>query len=104
MELLCFNLSLTSPLMVSLTERNILKTCLLLLDIVGVVIGVVSHGGLLLSSNQLSSGDLMAFLVATQTIQRYQLLYDFSLCHSQFISEHVLLSNQLCVCSCICTH
>ena len=38
---------------------------------VGVVLGVVSHGGLLLVSNQLSSGELMAFLVATQTIQRY---------------------------------
>lgn len=40
---------------------------------VGVVLGVVSHGGLLLVSNQLSSGELMAFLVATQTIQRYGL-------------------------------
>ena len=40
---------------------------------VGVVLGVVCHGGLLLVSNQLSSGELMAFLVATQTIQRYSL-------------------------------
>lgn len=40
---------------------------------VGVVLGVVSHGGLLLVSNQLSSGELMAFLVAAQTIQRYSL-------------------------------
>ena len=38
---------------------------------VGVVLGVVSYGGLLLTSNQLSAGELMAFLVATQTIQRY---------------------------------
>ena len=38
----------------------------------GVVLGVVCHGGLLLTTDQLTAGQLMAFLVATQTIQRYQ--------------------------------
>ena len=37
----------------------------------GIVLGVVSHGGLLLATNQITAGDLMSFLVATQTIQRY---------------------------------
>lgn len=41
----------------------------------GVVLGVVCHGGLLLTSDQLSAGQLMAFLVATQTIQRYAPIY-----------------------------
>lgn len=40
------------------------------LAINGVVLVVVGHGGLLLASNQVSPGNLMAFLVATQTIQR----------------------------------
>lgn len=40
------------------------------LAINGVVLVVVGHGGLLLASNQISPGSLMAFLVATQTIQR----------------------------------
>ena len=39
----------------------------------GVVLGVVCHGGLLLTTDQLSAGQLMAFLVATQTIQRYNI-------------------------------
>ena len=36
----------------------------------GIVLVVVGQGGLLLASNQISPGNLMAFLVATQTIQR----------------------------------
>lgn len=36
----------------------------------GVVLAVVSHGGLLLATNQITPGSLMSFLVATQTIQR----------------------------------
>lgn len=40
------------------------------LAINGIVLAVVGHGGLLLASNQVSPGNLMAFLVATQTIQR----------------------------------
>jgi ATP-binding cassette subfamily B (MDR/TAP) protein 8 len=36
----------------------------------GIVLAVVGHGGLLLATNQVSPGNLMAFLVATQTIQR----------------------------------
>ena len=36
----------------------------------GIVLLVVGHGGLLLATNQISPGSLMAFLVATQTIQR----------------------------------
>ena len=34
------------------------------------VLLIISHGGYLLSSNQISPGSLMSFLVATQTIQR----------------------------------
>ncbi len=40
------------------------------LAINGVVFAVVSHGGLLLATDRISPGNLMAFLVATQTIQR----------------------------------
>ncbi|XP_045025526.1 mitochondrial potassium channel ATP-binding subunit [Daphnia magna] len=36
----------------------------------GIVLGTVGIGGSLLSSGQIKPGDLMAFLVATQTIQR----------------------------------
>ena len=36
----------------------------------GVVLAVVSHGGLLLATNQITPGSLMSFLVATQTVQR----------------------------------
>jgi ATP-binding cassette subfamily B (MDR/TAP) protein 8 len=36
----------------------------------GVVLAVVSQGGLLLATNQISPGNLMSFLAATQTIQR----------------------------------
>ena len=40
------------------------------LAINGLVLVVVSHGGVLLATNQLTAGDLMSFLVATQIIQR----------------------------------
>ena len=40
------------------------------LAINAVVLGVVSQGGYLLATNQLTAGELMSFLVATQTIQR----------------------------------
>eukprot|EP00049_Salpingoeca_infusionum_P011445 m.199009 g.199009 ORF g.199009 m.199009 type:complete len:726 (-) comp14929_c1_seq2:230-2407(-) len=36
----------------------------------GVVLGVIYYGGILLSRDQLSPGDLMQFLVSSQTIQR----------------------------------
>ncbi|CAH1785890.1 unnamed protein product, partial [Owenia fusiformis] len=36
----------------------------------GIVLGVLYVGGSLMSSNKLSAGELMSFLVATQTIQR----------------------------------
>lgn len=36
----------------------------------GIVLATLYCGGSLLASNQLSAGDLMSFLVATQTIQR----------------------------------
>ncbi len=36
----------------------------------GIVLGTLYYGGYLLSCNELSPGDLMSFLVATQTIQR----------------------------------
>jgi ATP-binding cassette subfamily B (MDR/TAP) protein 8 len=38
----------------------------------GLVLVVVSHGGILLARNQISPGNLMSFLVATQTIQRLE--------------------------------
>lgn len=41
------------------------------LAINGVVLLVVAHGGFMLTTNQVSPGHLMAFLVATQTIQRF---------------------------------
>ena len=44
------------------------------LAINGVVFVVVSHGGLLLATNNISPGNLMAFLVSTQTIQRSDFL------------------------------
>ncbi len=44
------------------------------LAINSVILVVVGHGGLLLASNQVSPGNLMAFLVATQTIQRSELV------------------------------
>ena len=37
----------------------------------GVVLAVISHGGLLLTTNQITPGSLMSFLAASQTIQRY---------------------------------
>lgn len=36
----------------------------------GIGLGTLYYGGYLLSSNQLTAGDLMSFLVATQTMQR----------------------------------
>ncbi len=49
----------------------------------GIVLGTLYYGGYLLSSNQLSAGDLMSFLVATQTIQRS--LAQMSLLFGQFV-------------------
>ncbi len=49
------------------TYTHLLIVCCLL----GMVLAVVSHGGALLASNQITAGQLMAFLVATQTIQKY---------------------------------
>ena len=45
------------------------------LAINGVVLAVVGHGGLLLATDQISPGNLMAFLVATQTIQRSEVTW-----------------------------
>lgn len=45
----------------------------------GIVLGIVTHGGLLLAMNRISAGNLMSFLVATQTIQRYSTLVIFIL-------------------------
>ena len=46
----------------------------------GVVLAVVSHGGLLLATNQITPGSLMSFLVATQTIQRSAAQVSVRLC------------------------
>lgn len=45
------------------------------LAINGVILAVVGHGGLLLATDQISPGNLMAFLVATQTIQRSEVTW-----------------------------
>ena len=36
----------------------------------GIVLGTLSVGGYLMSQNDIRAGDLMSFMVATQTIQR----------------------------------
>ena len=43
----------------------------------GIVLLVVTQGGLLLALDQITTGDLMSFLVATQTIQRLVSVYVF---------------------------
>lgn len=40
---------------------------------VGLVLGSLYVGGYLMSQNEFTPGDLMSFMVATQTIQRYML-------------------------------
>jgi len=37
---------------------------------VGLVLGALYAGGYLMSQNEITAGDLMSFMVATQTIQR----------------------------------
>jgi len=37
---------------------------------VGLVLGALYAGGYLMSQNEVTAGDLMSFMVATQTIQR----------------------------------
>jgi len=49
----------------------------------GVVLGTVGLGGSLISTGQIKAGDLMAFLVATQTIQRS--LAQLSLLFGQYV-------------------
>jgi len=49
----------------------------------GIVLGTVGVGGSLISSGQIKAGDLMAFLVATQTIQRS--LAQLSLLFGQYV-------------------
>jgi len=49
----------------------------------GIVLGVMYMGGYMMSANTLSAGDLMSFLVATQTIQRS--LAQLSLLFGQFV-------------------
>ena len=69
----CFKLSQTSLSTVQLYVYLLSLNSLFIVSVyIGVVLGVVCHGGLLLTTDQLSAGQLMAFLVATQTIQRYQ--------------------------------
>ena len=82
MALLYSKLSLTLPSMVhtctcvdpfsELHTAWCVCVCVCVCARAGVVLGVVCHGGLLLTSDQLTAGQLMAFLVATQTIQRYE--------------------------------
>lgn len=36
----------------------------------GIVLGTIFAGGTLISNNEMSAGDLMSFLVASQTVQR----------------------------------
>lgn len=37
----------------------------------GLVLGTLYAGGYMMSQNEVTAGDLMSFMVATQTIQRY---------------------------------
>ncbi len=60
----------------------------------GIVLGTIYYGGYLMSSDELSAGDLMSFLVATQTIQRS--LTQISLLFGHFVKgngvqEHLCL-------------
>ena len=49
----------------------------------GIVLSTLYYGGYLLTSQELTPGDLMAFLVSTQTIQRS--LGQMSLLFGQFV-------------------
>ena len=49
----------------------------------GIVLGTLYYGGYLLSNQRVTPGDLMSFLVATQTIQRS--LQQMSLLFGQII-------------------
>ena len=40
------------------------------MHLAGIVLGTMHVGGYMMSKNEIKAGDLMAFLVATQTIQR----------------------------------
>ena len=42
-----------------------------LYNLTGIVLGTLYIGGSLMSTNEIKAGDLMSFMVATQTIQRY---------------------------------
>jgi len=53
----------------------------------GIVLTTLYYGGYLLSTEQLSAGDLMSFLVATQTIQRS--LSQLSLLFGNFVKGNV---------------
>ena len=43
----------------------------------GIVLGTLYAGGYLMSKNELSAGNLMSFMVATQTVQRYTMPNNF---------------------------
>jgi len=45
-------------------------SCLYILFAAGLVLGSLYVGGYLMSQNEVTAGDLMSFMVATQTIQR----------------------------------
>lgn len=69
----------------------------------GIVLGTIFAGGTLIASSEMSPGDLMSFLVASQTVQRYEtqpvwqslLMNIYSQCYS------VKCSWCLCYNSCI---
>lgn len=52
----------------------------------GIVLGTLLFGGYLLSNNQLNAGNLMSFLVATQTVQRS--LAQMSLLYGQYMKAN----------------
>ena len=66
------NIAINGMFMCTCIDHCQLFHCVCVCVSLGVVLSVVCHGGLLLTSDQLSAGQLMAFLVATQTIQRYR--------------------------------
>lgn len=56
-----------ATIFLSILDSHVWVLCLL--D-AGIVLGTIFAGGTLISRNEMSPGDLMSFLVASQTVQR----------------------------------
>ena len=62
----------------------------LLYIILGIVLGTLYVGGFLMSTNEMKAGDLMSFMVAVQTIQRYTLMLYLCCTHLLEILENCI--------------